>query len=366
MVQSKQKKAIIVTGGYGALGSRIVRNLVQQVQARVVVAGRDYSQAREMADEVGSRVSHRRIDVDNPDSIADGLDNAGLIINCAPQTGEPQLAAAAARGAIPYLDVTSDYRCISQMLALDDEAREGRTRMLLGCGLVPGLANLMARSAVEGVTEANSITTHLWWQTGPEFSPSWMEQLTDLGRKFPVMKGEYDRSVSNFSESRRVSYPAPARDQREYHFCLPDQFFYPDTLGVAEASSWLSLGSGKLTRLLNGLSRSKVTGLMGRKAIEGLTRRAVDQIPEGRKDRWIVMVDVAAESGVRRVIAEGTDLAESAAMVATEMARRLLRACPAPGVWMPEEVMTLDALFRPLMQRGIKVHAMDLESPQAA
>jgi saccharopine dehydrogenase-like NADP-dependent oxidoreductase len=58
--------AILIVGGYGAVGSVIASQLVQYHEDRLLIAGRTETRAAAFAAELGSRVRWRVLDVAQP------------------------------------------------------------------------------------------------------------------------------------------------------------------------------------------------------------------------------------------------------------------------------------------------------------
>ena len=78
------------------------------------------------------------------------------------------------------------------------------------------------------------------------------------------------------------------------------------------------------------------------------------------------MAYAVAGDRVRRGVAEGAEWEQTAAVVAIEAVRRMIAGKGVtPGTWLPEEVMSVDDLFRPLMARGCRIYAEDLREVQA-
>ncbi|MBI1879938.1 MAG: saccharopine dehydrogenase NADP-binding domain-containing protein [Chloroflexi bacterium] len=95
------KKDILIVGGYGTVGRRIVADLAPDYPGRVVVAGRSLEKATQLATELGHGVRARRADVDDPASIAAALDGVGVVVSCIDQR-EPHLLRAAIEYGLAY------------------------------------------------------------------------------------------------------------------------------------------------------------------------------------------------------------------------------------------------------------------------
>lgn len=91
---------ILIVGGYGEVGRRLVDLLEEAQPGRVVVAGRHPERAR------GARA--RQIDLDTPVSIERALDDVAVVVACVRQRQPHLLRAALLPGSSPAARMTRD------------------------------------------------------------------------------------------------------------------------------------------------------------------------------------------------------------------------------------------------------------------
>lgn len=132
---------VLVLGGYGLFGRRIVRRLAREPALRVVVAGRNAAAAQALAADVGAEAL--ACDV-RAASFADTLaaTRAQLVINTAgPFQGEDYTVARTALAAgMHYVDLADARDYVAGFGALDDEARSRGLVAVAGASTVPGLS----------------------------------------------------------------------------------------------------------------------------------------------------------------------------------------------------------------------------------
>ncbi len=360
----------MVVGGYGRVGSLVARGLVKELGHHVIIAGRDRDRARDFSTESDLRITDRRLDVNNPASLPGNFEQVGLIINCAGQRKKPYLAAAAIEKGLRYIDLTVDYQMIAGTIAMQDRAAEKGARLIVGCGLSPGLINLMAGFAAKVAQRAEALHSYTHLEVGTNTSELRRRELLDLTCQFPIMEGRYGRATTNYAESRAIDFPAPLGRRTAYRFAFPDQFFYRDTLDVANCASWLSLESKGLGALLHGLAKPRIGRLMGNRRFNALAGRLAGPLIKGAHEGsgWMLMVKAAGKHVTRRVAAAGRHgVAETAARFVIELVRWLDTGAEIePGVWLPEEILALDDFIDPMTADGCRISAEDLPHDTAA
>ena len=143
-------EGILIAGGYGEVGKQIAGDLAPDYPGRVIVGGRDESQALALAEALGNGTRALRLDIDDPASVGAALRGMSLVINCIDQR-EPHLLHATIARSLAYTDITAHLTFWRTALALDAEARQSGARILLGAGLLPGITNVLARAGAERV-----------------------------------------------------------------------------------------------------------------------------------------------------------------------------------------------------------------------
>ena len=128
---------ILVVGGYGEVGRRLVAQLEATQPNRVVVAGRHPEKA--------SGVRARRLDVDDVTTIEAALDGVGVVVACVRQS-ESHLLRAAVRRGIAYTSIAPPWLPPSETDLLAAEARRTGARVILAAGLEPGITSVLVRA----------------------------------------------------------------------------------------------------------------------------------------------------------------------------------------------------------------------------
>ncbi len=141
----------VLLAGAGAVGGRTARQLLDTPGLdRLLVAARATEHARELAGALGSRATAVPLEGEIPP----GVDGIAIAI---PGRAAARLAARAVAVGVPSAAVTDDEEGLASLLALDDRARKAGVVVAAGCGLVPGLGDVLARHAADGLEDADEV-----------------------------------------------------------------------------------------------------------------------------------------------------------------------------------------------------------------
>src|SRR5512143_282472 len=133
---------ILIAGGYGVVGRRIATQLAPDYADRIIIAGRSLEQAKTAARAIGHGARGRELDVNVPSSIAAALHDVAVVMSCIDQRGRNLLQAVIERG-LGYTDITPHLTELGRGAAyerIDAAARVSGARVVLGAGIVPGIA----------------------------------------------------------------------------------------------------------------------------------------------------------------------------------------------------------------------------------
>lgn len=138
-------KTIIVLGGYGNFGHRIVKALSTDANLHVLVAGRDLSKSTTLCNEVGGNTQPIKLDSssDNFTSELTNLDADILIHTAGPfQEQGYQVAESAARAGLHYIDLADGRRFVCDFPShLNEIFKQHSVLGISGASTVPALSS---------------------------------------------------------------------------------------------------------------------------------------------------------------------------------------------------------------------------------
>lgn len=357
---------ILIVGGYGHVGRRLAAELARYYPEQVIVAGRDLEKAAALANLLGKGVQPLRLDINDPAEVDASLDEVELVINCIDQP-EPTLLRSTVRRGLKYLDITADMDYWRKAMALQDEARMHGGSALLGAGLLPGIANVMARAAVARAGKVESLNTAVLLSLGDSFGPAALDyMLAAASEPFTVMEDGRERTVKNFTDGKPVDFPAPIGGRTVYRFALPDQIFYPHTLNTPAAATRFALDPPWMTALMALLAKVGFLSLLRIKGLRRAVTRLFDWMQQNYRGNETYALHVCAQGNGSSACTSlvGANESTATALGAALMARMLIEGeIDKPGVWLPEQVIEPEPFFKKLKGRGLHVEGIFTPEP---
>lgn len=183
--------AILVVGGYGAVGQALCRDLAAH-GFLPVVAGRNPEKGAALAHSLATSI--RRLDVDDPSSWASALEGIDVVVMSVDQAGTDFVAHLFELG-LHYIDLTATD---SFFLALQSLPGPVRSSALLSVGLAPGLTNMLAAALANAFDRPTRI---------------------DIGLLFGL--GDHHGSAGLDWMAAQIFDPARPRDRRHIDFGRP-------------------------------------------------------------------------------------------------------------------------------------------------
>lgn len=330
---------VLIVGGYGEVGQR----LVTMLGPRVVVGGRHPERV------AGAR--GRRIDVDDPASIEQALDGISLVVGCVRER-EPHLLEAAVRRGIAYTSIAPPRTRPDALVRLHGEAKLTGARVVLGTGIEPGIANVLARIGANRVGEVDAVETALLLGVGDVYGADSMAFVFDeFTQAYTIVVDGHPLAVQAFDSSVLVDFPHALGRRRAYPMPFSDQFYYPMTLGARSASARLALDPPWLGSAIASLTRVGGRGWVARGSMRGFVdrlRRAYASL-----DQFALVVDVRGRDGRVRSTLVGRVQAHATAAAAAAVAEALHTHEVEPGVWLAEEAIAPSRFLERLASRGL-------------
>lgn len=366
------RKGVLIVGGYGHVGHLIAADLAPRFPGRVTLAGRDGGRARAVANEIGYGAQGIEIDVTDAIAVDAALEGIAVVICCIDQ-GKPHLLRSAVARGLAYTDLTAELDFWRVAWELGDQAKRTGARVLLGAGLFPGLSNVMARDAVDRAGPGGTLDTAVLLSVGDSFGPAaleWMMGAAD--RTFTITEHGQDHRVRGMRDKRQMKFPNSFGTRTVHRFAFPDQVFYPETLGVHRAGSWVALEPSWIATVFTAAMRSGFAGVLSRTRLRrGMTHafRWLQSRYAGR-DTYVLAVEAEGPGGTARLGAVGRNASSGTAASAVVMADALIAGEGIdPGVHLPEQVFDPAPFFAALESWGITVqrdHERDIQQQHAA
>jgi hypothetical protein len=131
---------------------------------RLLVCGRDEARAREIAGALGRRLEAIPWPAVGDGRIPDGIDAIAVAVPAVPAL---EWARRAVHSGVHVAVVADTDDDLGALLALDGEARRAGVVLAAGCGLVPGLGDVLARHAADALDRADEVHVARTGAAGP-------------------------------------------------------------------------------------------------------------------------------------------------------------------------------------------------------
>ncbi|HEV7862540.1 MAG TPA: hypothetical protein VGR20_07560 [Acidimicrobiia bacterium] len=193
--------AILLVGA-GAVGRRAARQLAEtDAVERILITDRVGGLADETAEVMGPRAEAIDWSPDRP--LPAGVTVVASAIGGA---AERAVFERAVEAGVPAAGCADDADTIRSVLDLDDAAREAGVTLAAGCGLAPGLADVLARHAADALESVSEIHVARAGSAGPA-----CRSAIDRSRHGPVLEwrdGAWGRHRAG-SGRQLVWFPSP-------------------------------------------------------------------------------------------------------------------------------------------------------------
>lgn len=145
-------RAVLVVGGTGAFGARLVAGLHKTTDLEIVIAGRDLERATAAAAALGKRARALRLDAGRVAADELRASNAFAVVDAAGpfQGAGYELARAAIGAGLHYIDLADGRDFVAGFAALDDLARAAGVVALTGASSTPALSHAVLDRLTEG------------------------------------------------------------------------------------------------------------------------------------------------------------------------------------------------------------------------
>src|SRR6185503_955935 len=220
---------VVVLGGYGNFGRRIVADLARDRDHRVIVAGRDAKQARAAADETGA--SAEAVLDSRAANLAAELKRLGanvVVHTAGPFQGQDYaVAQACVEARAHYIDLADGRAYVCGIGALDEAARRNDLLVVSGASSVPALSSAVVDMLRPQFSTIESIEHGITSGAKPPGLAAMEGVLGYAGKPMASWHGAAWRTVHGWQDLTRHTYPAPVGARWLANCDVPDLELFP-------------------------------------------------------------------------------------------------------------------------------------------
>jgi hypothetical protein len=220
---------VVVLGGYGVFGSRVVRSLVRHPELEVVVAGRNARSAERFCRGLATgNATPASLDCRAPDAIERlrGLAPRVVVDAAGPfQERDHALARESARSGIHYIDLADSRRHVCSISELDTVAREANVLVVSGASTVPALSSAVVDELVTGLATVDALDVGISpGHRAPRGLATVESILSYCGRPIPGTPS----TQFGWGDLHRHRYPAPVGSRWLSNVDVPERSLWPN------------------------------------------------------------------------------------------------------------------------------------------
>lgn len=258
---------VVVVGGYGVFGRRVVRSLVQHDGLDVVVAGRNpqaaqslcatmpRGRARPVAFDCRARAVAERLHAIQPAVVVDA---AGPF-----QDRDYALARACAEQRIHYVDLADTRERVCGISTLHSLSSANGVLVTSGASTVPALSTAVVDELITGLSHVTSIDVGISpGHRAPRGMATVQSIFSYCGRPIPAFSDGQHTTEYGWRDLRRHPYPAPVGARWLSNVDVPERTLWPSryaSLRTLRFAAGLELGTLHLgLSMLSSLVRLRV------------------------------------------------------------------------------------------------------------
>jgi hypothetical protein len=272
------RDAIVVLGGYGAVGRHVVETLARWDLGPVVVAGRSRQRADALVASLTGNprpLAARQVDVTDPEAVRDALADARVAVMCVEQANRAVAETCLELG-VHYVEVSATTPILRSIEELHHRAVGQGVTAALSVGLAPGITNLLARSTHEHLPTASRIDLTLAFGLSGDHGADSRRWILDNLATVPDRRSARPARVRLPGLGTRTAYPFPFSDQ--------------DTLTTAlgiPVTTRLTFDVASATTAIFALRRARVFRLLERIGVNRSLQAALTRVHAGG-DRFVL------------------------------------------------------------------------------
>ena len=223
---------VVVLGGYGVFGSRIVRSLARHAELEVMVAGRSGRAAARFCAELGApRVSPAAVDC----RAADGLErllalHPTVVIDAVGPFHQRShvLPRGCAAAGIHCVDIADNRRHVGAIGELHSLARDSDALIVSGASTVPALSTAVVDELSRGLSRLLSIDVGISpGHRAPRGLATVQSILSYCGLRIPAFSAGRPTTEYGWGGLHRQRYPAPVGARWLSNVDVPEREIWP-------------------------------------------------------------------------------------------------------------------------------------------
>ena len=233
---------ILVLGGYGNFGKRIVESLANLDDLNILIAGRNINKAEALAQQLSASsiatLTPVELDINafRFEAVLENLKPNIIIHTSGPFQGQNyRVAQACIDIGCHYIDLADDRRFVCDITTLDERAKANNVLLVSGASTVPGLSSVIVDHFSDQFNSITSIDLAIAPGNQAERGEATVSAiLSYTGQYFDVFKqGQWQRAYG-WMDSRKVGFGGIVGQRWLANVDVPDLELFPSRYSVKE------------------------------------------------------------------------------------------------------------------------------------
>jgi len=334
------KGKILIVGGYGVVGKIISSTLGNLYPKKIMVAGRNYQKAKDLATELNQKVIPLKLDISSISENDNLLNSISLVIMCIDQKDITFVTQCIKRG-VNYIDITANYNFLSKIESLNDLAKKHNSTVVLSIGLAPGLTNLLAKRSKEIVENVQFANIYILLGLGEKHgNASYSWTFNDFNDEFFVNENGKKIRVKSFEDGKQTLFPEIIGKRTAYRSNFSDQHVIPKTLEIKSVSTRMCFDSAFMTKLYALIKKTFIRKLFKLESVQDLLINTFKIFKFGT-DQFALKVDAGLnqnDGALFECSIIGNGQGKITGLVASKVAEKLLTTSFEKGVYHIEQL----------------------------
>lgn len=360
------KKTIGVLGA-GTIGEKIVEDLLDTFQGRVIVMSRHAKKLPR-----SKRLQFRKADVTKPKSLHRTLGGIDVVIHAVHHEYNEAVMAACLETGTHYIDLGGLYHYTLKQLKWHPKFHKAGLTAVLGMGAAPGLTNVLAAYGASALSRIDAIEIRIGMidrSTYRQISPlsnsySLQTILEECSWPAAIYQNGKMRFVEPFAGRELYKFPAPVGMQKPQYTIHSELATLPQALKAKNVFFKIAFDDDFVEKV----QTLRAVGLLNKENLPttiAILKRLRPAIPSRIEQYEIIQVLVKGHKGMQpcmirmeaHVPAMGETVDKDTAVPASIVAQQLARGeMVERGVFPPETIVQPEGLFEELCERGICIY----------
>jgi saccharopine dehydrogenase-like NADP-dependent oxidoreductase len=353
---------LLVLGAAGRSGRALASSLLTMGKVhRVFLADNNAEGLGKITSDFGRMpVSPRFLEAESEASLRERMAEADLILGCLGpfHLHEARIVKAAIETGKDYISLCDDPQATLQAQAMDGDAKAKGVGILCGCGVSPGISNLLACRAASRFDSLASIELDWYLEPGGQLGGAAIDHIfQSMSGKTPYYHHrEVDARSGSWEEAKE--FPPPIALQSVAFLGHPEPLTLAQRLTAPEIRFKGCVGGRQMSLLLQSLGWVKGNG--DSEILNLVLQSAARSIIRKMHSSCLTAIAVRAKgliagSEEQRILGVVGDYYHTSALLMLAAIEQWDQGKLPPGVHPPEQLLDDPAVFRRLYANGLRI-----------